>query len=413
MSQIYLNSKYNNNLYKIKTCYNILETIKKKCMEQFGKKWNNHKELWIKLQDIIWTGDDPKKAKEYQRHNIYDDVKTFSFRKWNWMDHKLFDIINKNYPREEYGEIIYFLLNEYNPDIYYIDISQYCQKAEYDEELKLHQKRMDHLEKSLDTLGLENERLKLEIVTIREKHAQENMENIKKCIASIVNDKLQKKERLHRVYCRMERKYGERKYIRLIKKSIKHYEKRQQKRNHTTSLIPNLQECTLNNCYINCKIKNNTSSYNRKEEDNNNTNCMEDKIKITTEEILQLIREIVLNQTEKNQTIRLELETCLECKKGLWENNGFVCIGKQEDEENKNEPKKVKKIFLKKGEESFKKLLQIINYDLKKIKDDNSDEKNDDDAIWSMLKKSLLKTSRVRISHYPTERKSIIIENNL
>ena len=62
----------------------------------------------------------------------------------------------------------------------------------------------------------------------------------------------------------------------------------------------------------------------------------------------------------------MKLETCLECKKGLWENDGFFCIGKQEDEQNQNELKKVKKIFLKKSDESFKKLLQIINYDIKK-----------------------------------------------
>ena len=109
----------------------------------------------------------------------------------------------------------------------------------------------------------------------------------------------------------------------------------------------------------------------------------------------------------------MKLETCLECKKGLWENDGFFCIGKQEDEQNQNELKKVKKIFLKKSDESFKKLLQIINYDIKKIKYYNIDDNNNNNNIWSMLKKYLLKTSRVRISNrYPTERKSIVIEEN-
>ena len=156
-------------------------------------------------------------------------------------------------------------MNEYNPDIYYVDISQYCQKAEYNEQFKLLEERINSLEK-------EKEDLKLEIVTIREKHAQDMEQNIKQYIISIVNDKIRKKERLHRVYCRMERKFGERKCIQLIKRSIKNYEKRHKQQKNHISLIPNLQDCTLRNCYINCEIKNNVSD-NKKEEENN-TNSM-------------------------------------------------------------------------------------------------------------------------------------------
>jgi len=62
-------------------------------------------------------------------------------------------------------------------------------------------------------------------------------------------------------------------------------------------LIPNLQDCTLRNCYINCEIKNNNTSDNIKKE-NDNTNHMEDKIKNIAEEIVQSLRKIILDQKE-------------------------------------------------------------------------------------------------------------------
>jgi len=130
-----------------------------------------------------------------------------------------------------------------------------------------------------------------------------------------------------------------------------------------------IKNCTLNHCLIigdnnnKNKIKKRKFNYDEKEDN---------KISILTNEVIEKIM-----NTLKDESLRENLTSCLERKTNNWEYGGFVCttaynneqINKKQYDNNNIENQETKRcIFLKKGNNKWLELLQIIGFNSTKKK---------------------------------------------
>jgi len=249
--------------------------------------------------------------------------------------------MNENFPLCEYGHVVWFLLNRYDPDVRIVDIDHYCLKVEHDQQIK--------------QLKGENQQLKDELKTYKNRTANRfrRMEIIYE-----IKRRRDMKKLYHQLYDKIKMELKQEQEDILNKVNI-------QKESTSTTKIEN---CTLTNCRIITNKENNKTK----------------KRKYTT----------LLD----DENLRENFASCLERKPKYWECGGFVCctnVNNNNDHTNENKDpdnQETKKfIFLKKGNDKWIQFLQTIGCE--KIEN----ERMDANFLQSIKEQLVCKSKRVRL----------------
>lgn len=371
-----------NGCYALKHVFNHDHFMMCNCckvfLEEFQKSNSkflclNKKEILSRMKRIISIRRLPHKQEEkiYNKEEKYtaflerDEKNTDKFRRWDAMDYLIYNILNEKFPLNLYGHIVWFLLNLYDPEVQYVDINQYYLKQECDKKIK-------------EDIKKENIQLKNQF-----KQYQHNMTN-----------RLHRIEIMHEVKRRQDIKKIHNNFYGMIIKIKEEQNLFQQqmktqyinkfngiennkKLNPTLTATTKIENCTLHNCLIVGDNNNNKIHRTKKRKYNNNL-YENGELHIDTKEreehnlstLINEISEKIINIL-KDETLRENLAECLERKSNCWEYGGFVCTTNNNKKNhhdymyknNQNEKQEYQKcIFLKKGNDKWMELLQILGY---------------------------------------------------
>jgi len=279
--------------------------------------------------------------------------------------------MNENFPLCEYGHVVWFLLNRYDPNVRIVDIDHYCLKVEHDQQIK--------------QLKGENQQLKDELKTYKNRTANRfrRMEIIYE-----IKRRRDMKKLYHQLYDKIKMELKQEQEDILNKVNI-------QKESTSTTKIEN---CTLTNCRIITNKENNKTKKRKyttllDNDDERNNKEKERQISSITDQIMKRIIALL-----DDENLRENFASCLERKPKYWECGGFVCctnVNNNNDHTNENKDpdnQETKKfIFLKKGNDKWIQFLQTIGCE--KIEN----ERMDANFLQSIKEQLVCKSKRVRL----------------
>lgn len=343
---------YENYIKYSNLCENILIDLK------WNLKKDNYNEIQIlnTLKNIVAVND--LKNERLQQGNQYaelhelDDIKTFTFQKWNTWEHRLFKLLNNKYPKREYGSVVYFLLEEYDPNIHRIfKIMKQTYKKELDQKIKI-------LEK-------ENILLKEQITELKQECIRRSIDEEKNCILQE-----NKWKDIEKIILKLRKHMKEEQFIQKEKKHEDQDDNIDMAMHEREQSFPSqLENCHLHHCHINHgtviykKISNNKK---RKRTDDNHKNISENILQVHNNNTNEIIQEILKSIKNKlaNELERSVFEDCLEKKESCWKYGGYLSITRNDNDHC------FERIFLKKGEDKWNMLLKAIGFDTSDIKKD-------------------------------------------
>lgn len=348
----------------------------------------NIKEIWIRVRRTVGTTHLPRnnakndeqkkdliiynKKEKYAQRLERDEKNIDKFRKWDRVDYIIYDTMNEKFPRHEYGYIVWFLLNRYDPDVRMVDMDQYCFKVEYEQQINLFKE--------------ENVQLKDELKTYKDRIA----------------NRFRRIEILYEAKRRQNIKFLYHQLYNKIKMELKQ-EHIINKLNTQKEPIPatKIENCTLTNCRI-VTSGGESNQIKRKYTDllNNNDdekNVEEEQLSLLIDQIMKKII-VALN----DESLRENLAFCLERKTKYWEHGGFVCCTNTNtntknnnkggiDDNNNQQTKRF--IFLKKGNDKWIQFLKTIGYE--KIMENETE--SDTNLLQNIKKRLICGSKRVRL----------------